>query len=293
MTMADRIAVMDHGRLVEVAPPGEIYERPRTRFVAEFVGDINILEGQVAVARMAAGRSRRRARRGPLLGMTRSRLSAEQAVAVAVRPEKMRLSRQKPPPGTPNVLGGRGVGHRLSRRLDRLSRAARRRRDRARHARQRISRRRAADRLGAARPCHLRARCGDRADGIEWCSPLSAARRATPSSRRRPFSGSLVFFLAPFLIVLKISLSDPVTAQPPYTPVFEWAAVSRMARVPALGLDFENFATLVGDDLYLAGGPLLAAHRRVSTAAAALSAIPIAYAMARAPARRAARWSRW
>jgi putrescine transport system ATP-binding protein len=43
MTMADRIAVMDHGRIVQVATPGEIYEQPKTRFIAEFVGDVNIL----------------------------------------------------------------------------------------------------------------------------------------------------------------------------------------------------------------------------------------------------------
>jgi putrescine transport system ATP-binding protein len=57
MTMADRIAVMDRGRLIEVAPPGELYERPRTRFVAEFVGDINIVEGQVAAHRGSAPRA--------------------------------------------------------------------------------------------------------------------------------------------------------------------------------------------------------------------------------------------
>ena len=47
MTMADRIAVMNHGRIVQVATPAEIYEQPKTRFIAEFVGDVNILEGQV------------------------------------------------------------------------------------------------------------------------------------------------------------------------------------------------------------------------------------------------------
>src|SRR3712207_1164657 len=47
MTMADRIAVMDRGRLVQVATPGEIYEQPKTRFIAEFVGDVNIFEGKV------------------------------------------------------------------------------------------------------------------------------------------------------------------------------------------------------------------------------------------------------
>jgi putrescine transport system ATP-binding protein len=48
MTMADRMAVMDRGKLVQVGTPGEIYEQPATRFIAEFVGDVNIFEGKVA-----------------------------------------------------------------------------------------------------------------------------------------------------------------------------------------------------------------------------------------------------
>src|SRR5580692_1512759 len=47
MTMAGRIGVMDAGRLQQVAPPRELYEAPRSRWVAEFVGDINLIEGQL------------------------------------------------------------------------------------------------------------------------------------------------------------------------------------------------------------------------------------------------------
>ncbi|HET8624673.1 MAG TPA: ABC transporter ATP-binding protein [Gemmatimonadales bacterium] len=64
LTMSDRIAVMDHARLVQTGPPAAIYERPRTAFVATFIGDANLLEG---------GR-------------------------VALRPERVRLF----PPGTPS-----------------------------------------------------------------------------------------------------------------------------------------------------------------------------------------------
>src|ERR1700759_2604936 len=46
MTMADRIGVMDNGRLEQVAPPRKLYEAPNSRWVAEFVGDINLFEGQ-------------------------------------------------------------------------------------------------------------------------------------------------------------------------------------------------------------------------------------------------------
>ena len=48
MTVADRIAVMDRGRLMQVAPPAEIYEQPNSRWVADFVGDVNLFEGRSA-----------------------------------------------------------------------------------------------------------------------------------------------------------------------------------------------------------------------------------------------------
>src|SRR5580693_6086657 len=47
MTVADRIGVMDQGRLEQVATPRELYEAPASRWIAEFVGDINIFEGQL------------------------------------------------------------------------------------------------------------------------------------------------------------------------------------------------------------------------------------------------------
>jgi len=51
MTMSDRIAVFDHGRLAQVAPPLEVYHRPLTRFVGEFIGDSNFFTGTVDAAR--------------------------------------------------------------------------------------------------------------------------------------------------------------------------------------------------------------------------------------------------
>ena len=45
MTTSDRIGVMNQGRLVQVAPPAEIYEQPNSRWVADFVGDVNLIEG--------------------------------------------------------------------------------------------------------------------------------------------------------------------------------------------------------------------------------------------------------
>ena len=44
--MSDRIAVMDHGKVLQVGAPAEIYDRPRTRFVADFIGETNLIEAE-------------------------------------------------------------------------------------------------------------------------------------------------------------------------------------------------------------------------------------------------------
>src|SRR6202023_1981005 len=48
MTVAHRIGVMDGGRIEQVATPRELYEAPNSRWIAEFVGDVNVFEGEVA-----------------------------------------------------------------------------------------------------------------------------------------------------------------------------------------------------------------------------------------------------
>ena len=63
LAMSDRIAVMNAGRVEQVGAPTEIYERPRTRFVADFIGEINILEEGATAARPAAGEAPPCARR--------------------------------------------------------------------------------------------------------------------------------------------------------------------------------------------------------------------------------------
>ena len=67
LTMSDRIAVMSHGRILQVGTPHEIYERPAERFVANFIGETNFLEGEIAGAangrafvKLASGASRAR-----------------------------------------------------------------------------------------------------------------------------------------------------------------------------------------------------------------------------------------
>jgi putrescine transport system ATP-binding protein len=106
MTMADRIAVMDHGRIVQVATPGEIYEQPKTRFIAEFVGDVNILEGKVAGQEQGLWRVGSPSALAPLtIDDPDEVLHTGQDVAIAVRPEKMQIHRE-PPEGAVNLLTG-------------------------------------------------------------------------------------------------------------------------------------------------------------------------------------------
>jgi putrescine transport system permease protein len=90
-----------------------------------------------------------------------------------------------------------------------------------------------------------------------------------------------LFFLVPFLIVLKISLSDPAVAQPPYKPALAWSDMVEFFRQ----LDLENFEVLASDDLYFSATLSSLRIAAVSTVLLLLVGFPIAYGMARAPAR--------
>jgi putrescine transport system ATP-binding protein len=95
MTVADRIGVMDAGRLEQVATPRELYEAPGSRWVAEFVGDVNIFEGQVE--KREAGRLLISTRDAGTVAVAEPRRPiTKTTVAVAIRPEKLKLSRRGP-----------------------------------------------------------------------------------------------------------------------------------------------------------------------------------------------------
>jgi putrescine transport system ATP-binding protein len=93
MTVAGRIGVMDAGRLDQVATPRELYEAPSSRWIAEFVGDVNLFDGQVE--------SRERGRltiatrdAGMIVVAEPDRPITKTVVSVAIRPEKVKLSRR-------------------------------------------------------------------------------------------------------------------------------------------------------------------------------------------------------
>jgi putrescine transport system ATP-binding protein len=95
MTMAGRIGVMDAGRLEQVATPRELYEAPTSRWIAEFIGDVNLLEGQVESRE--AGRLAISTREAGLVYVAEPRQPvAKTTVSVAIRPEKVKLSRRGP-----------------------------------------------------------------------------------------------------------------------------------------------------------------------------------------------------
>ena len=94
MTMASRMAVMSEGRFLQVGAPGDIYETPATRFVADFIGNVNLMEGTLDVDEVdhcIIGSVDCRHYVGH--GITGT---AGMAVTVALRPEKISLSKAKP-----------------------------------------------------------------------------------------------------------------------------------------------------------------------------------------------------
>lgn len=93
MTMADTIAVMNAGKIEQLGSPTDLYERPRTAFVANFLGTSNLLSGTVE------GPGAVRLDDGTVVAVDTGGASGQ--VSVGVRPEKVRLGE-----GLPNVLSG-------------------------------------------------------------------------------------------------------------------------------------------------------------------------------------------
>jgi spermidine/putrescine ABC transporter ATP-binding subunit len=105
LTLSDRIAILDDGRIVQVGRPHEVYERPRTAFAANFLGDANFFTGRAAGREGEWGRVEIGSR-GVIY--TCDPLPASgQAVTIAVRPEKMTLA------NAPDASIARGAANRL------------------------------------------------------------------------------------------------------------------------------------------------------------------------------------
>ncbi|MFZ1727446.1 MAG: ABC transporter ATP-binding protein [Albidovulum sp.] len=96
MTVASRVAVMDHGKMIQVDTPDRIYETPNSVYVADFIGDVNIIkgsampkgEGKYDIA-WAEGQPK-------IIGSTNATIGSETPVHFAIRPEKIAISADKP-----------------------------------------------------------------------------------------------------------------------------------------------------------------------------------------------------
>lgn len=93
LSMADRVAVMESGKVCQIAPPSELYEYPASRFVADFIGKMNLFEGQVTSSR------------DDVLEVTISGLGSLEVphagetsgdIGIAIRPEKLRVTLEQP-----------------------------------------------------------------------------------------------------------------------------------------------------------------------------------------------------
>lgn len=105
MTMADRIAVMSHGKVAQVATPAEIYEAPNSRFVADFIGDVNIFDGNVTGAK--GGCVEISADNGfTVRAATGDAPAAGSRAGFAIRPEKLRVSASAPADASFNAAQG-------------------------------------------------------------------------------------------------------------------------------------------------------------------------------------------
>jgi len=96
MTLSTRIAVMNAGRFVQVGTPGEIYEHPKNRYVADFIGKINLLEGTVADFADGEAVVRCEATPEPISVAHEGAVSRGDRVCVAVRPEKIFITKEAP-----------------------------------------------------------------------------------------------------------------------------------------------------------------------------------------------------
>jgi putrescine transport system ATP-binding protein len=112
MTMASRIAIMSEGRFLQVGAPGDIYETPATRFVADFIGNVNLMDGTLDVDAadhcvIGCGDCTHFVGHG-ITG------SEGMAVTVALRPEKITLSREQPGGGADEHNQVRGTIEEMS-----------------------------------------------------------------------------------------------------------------------------------------------------------------------------------
>jgi ABC-type thiamine transport system ATPase subunit len=289
MTLSSRIGVMDHGKIVQVGTPQEIYESPGNRFVAEFVGSVNLFEGQLTASEAESPAH-------PLCGTRTSRSTWSERRCGAPSPALGGDSPGKDPARLAAAAGSKqldaraGEGDRLSGRPVGTADSPCVRQDRPRHPPQRLASRRREHHLGTGGLFALarqqpddRQRMKPEAPSAQAAAP--AAERFAGGSRRAarrhlqaaalpldasaltrwgisgrtaviavPYLWLLLFFVVPFVIVLKISFSETQIAMPPYQPLLEWAG-ERLSDI-RLNVNPGNFLYLIETASICAPSPI-------------------------------------
>ena len=106
MTVASRVAVMDEGRIIQVATPARIYETPNSVYVADFIGDVNIIKGTAKPAADAQYQIDWTSNEAPLMAASEKPFSDGQQCHLAIRPEKIAITTSKPD-GKENAVQGK------------------------------------------------------------------------------------------------------------------------------------------------------------------------------------------
>jgi putrescine transport system ATP-binding protein len=106
MTVASRVAVMDEGRIIQVSTPAAIYEYPNSVYVADFIGEVNIIEATTKPAGKDQYHLDWAAGQTPIVAASDDPFSDGQKAHLAIRPEKIGISADKPN-DAPNALQGK------------------------------------------------------------------------------------------------------------------------------------------------------------------------------------------
>ena len=105
MTLATRIGVMDQGRIVQIGEPEEVYEYPNSRFVADFIGSVNMFEGRVIEDDDDFVRIQSEDAGCEIYVSHGVSCSPNQTLWFAIRPEKLEITKKKPK-GSTNIISG-------------------------------------------------------------------------------------------------------------------------------------------------------------------------------------------
>ena len=111
MTLSSRVAIMEKGRFAQIGTPREVYEYPKTRFAADFVGTINLFEGTIETVSDGLMRIRCDDTDSTILAFEGEGRSTGDRICIAVRPEKIFISKEKPE--SQHWIALRGVVHDL------------------------------------------------------------------------------------------------------------------------------------------------------------------------------------